>query len=175
MCWCLCLKCSKNHLRASSIPKFFRGDTPRKRGRGQKGREWRRVSAASWSMCPSARIWWLQRWRARPSSSRSQACSHPWLQLDFVSEWQYGPDHINTACGRDPPSLSIWVLVTNKSASILARLRSCPVARNRRDTSSTHSETGWKIHGRSAARWTGWAMAYTQYLLGEPQCIWPRQ
>jgi len=41
-CLFLCLKCSKTHLQASLIPKFSRGDnplTPRKNGRGRRGRE----------------------------------------------------------------------------------------------------------------------------------------
>jgi len=41
--------------------------------------------------------------------------------------------------------LSRWALVPNRTASVLAGLRSSPFSRNQRATSSTHSETAVKV------------------------------
>jgi len=67
--------------------------------------------------------------------------------------------------------LSRWALVQNRTASVLAGLRSSPFSRNQRATSSTHSETAVKVTsalGRTAMYCT---TACRQRIECGPDCV----
>ena len=67
--------------------------------------------------------------------------------------------------------LSRWALVPNRTASVLAGLRSSPFSRNQRATSSTHSETAVKWRQRWVERPCRPTTACRQRIDGGPDCI----